>query len=260
MSYTTTIRPVVGSRARTYRRVKKLRKPPALGGFISELIDIVSPPGVGALINLDTGTNDYTAELGCLSTSNAQVQDLDAKINNLATVWQPTGYYSADDVNKVVSIVVQQIQGAKVQVLVAPAATSDQVDTRNQALDDLDKQFANATRFSQAATLAASTSSIVNAPDLKDWVLDGLLAASNGYVFAAVMGCRNDLIGSAEAAYDAVWNVVSTVVNAVVSAAETVVNVAAGAFDAAAFLSKYSEYIILGGGALAVYWYFFRGK
>lgn len=267
MSYTTTIRPVVGSRARTYRKrspmksskfvkAKPLAAPLPMGGIFDFLFG--SEP---AIISPDGGeTNNYADELGCLASANDQVAALDQKINGLTTAWNPTGYYTADDVNKVTSIVVQQLMGAQVVVVVAPAGTGDQASVRAQALDDIAKQYANATRFSQAATQASATGQKINAPDFKDWVISALLAASNGYVTAAVLGCRNDYIGSAEEAYNAVWNVVAGVVGTVISAAETVVNVAAGAFDAAAFLSKYSEYIMLGGGALAVYWFFFRDK
>jgi hypothetical protein len=266
MSYTSTIRPIVGTRARAYRRrapmkSSKFVKPRqlGLGDWITDLAMLGTKPAWWLLPG-DNNGNDYGDELGCLASANAQVATLDNNINGLTTAWNPTGYYTADDMNKVVSIVVQQLMGAQVVILVAPAGTGDQVTVRAQAVDDIAKQYANATRFSQAATQAAATGEKINAPDLKDWVISSLMAASNGYVTAAVLGCRNDLIGTAEAAYDAVWNVLAGVAGAIVTALETVVDVAAGAFDAASFLAKYSEYLLLAGGGLAVYWFFFRGK
>lgn len=244
-------------RARVGARVRP-RKAPALSGWLSDAYDYLANSGANALEDIvPSGYLNSLSDRGlsCLDEANAspQVAQLDAQLAALEANWHPTGYYNASDVNAIVSQVVQQLQGAKVLVLTAPASTSDQLEVRMQATDDIDKMYADSARFSQAATQAAASGQPVNAPDLKDYVTKGLMVASNGYVTAAALACNVSWLQQINDALQAAGAIILKIGGIVITAAETAVDVAASTFATADAVAKYSGPILLAGGALALY-------
>lgn len=200
---------------------------------------------------------NFQDQMSCIDAANgsATVSAIDAKLLNLAATWNPTGVFKPADVNTIVQAVIAQMMGAKTVVLVAPASTSDQLDVRMQAVDDIDKMYADGARFSQAATTATASNGVVNAPDLKDYVIRGLQAASNAYVTASVLSCNVSWLQSVDDGLNAVGAILMQIGGVVASAVQTVVDVAASTFATADFLAKYSGPLILAGGALLAYWY-----
>lgn len=236
-------------------------KPLSMGG-IGDIFSSLFPsttPMVDGLDKAMRATFQDSAN-NCIAEANgtAIVAGLDAKIQNLAAAWNPTGVFMPADVNTLVSAVVQQLMGAKAVVLVAPASVSDQLEVRMQAVDDIDKQYADGARFSQAATAALASGGVVNAPDLKDYVLRSLLAASNGYVTAAVLTCNVSWLQSVSDALDSVGALALKILGIIATAVETIVDVADSTLSTADFLAKYSGPIVIGVGALAVWWMFFK--
>jgi len=242
------------SRPRPPRKVMAL----PLSGFLSDAYDYIANSGANALEDIvPSGYLNSLSDRGlsCLDQANASplVAQLDAQLAALEANWHPTGFYNPSDVNAIVSQVVQQLQAAKVLVLTAPASVSDQVEVRMQATTDIDKMYADSARFTQAAQQAAATGQTVSAPDLKDYVTKGLMVASNGYVTAAALACNVAWLQQVNDALQAVGAVIVKIVGVAVTAAETVVDVAASTFETADAIAKYSGPVLLGVGALALY-------
>lgn len=255
MSYMRNPPPMALARARARRRP---RKPPALSGFLSDAYDYLANSGANALEDIvPSGYLNSLSDRGlsCLDEANAspQVARLDAQLASLQANWHPTGFYNPSDVNAIVSQVVQQLQAAKVLVLTAPASTSDQLEVRMQATADIDKMYQDGFRFSDAARVAASSNQPVNAPDLKDYVTKGLMVASNGYVTAAALACNVSWLEQINDGLQAVGAVILKIGGIVITAAETAVDVAASTFATADAIAKYSGPVLLGAGALALY-------
>lgn len=205
---------------------------------------------------------NFASQIDCVNQANGSpmVASLDAKWQNLAATWNPTGVFLPADVNTLVSAVVQQLIGAKAVVLVAPASVSDQLEVRMQAVTDIDKMYADGARFSQAATTALASGGVVNAPDLKDYVLKGLLAASNAYVTAAVLSCNVSWLQSVADALDSIGALALKIGGVVATAAETIVDVAASTFAFTDTIAKYSGPLVVAGAAFFVWWKYFRKK
>lgn len=249
---------------RSVRIMPRRAKPLSMGDdtFMSWLTGNPGGETPVQLFNSMQENANFASQVDCVNQANAtpMVQSLDTKWQNLAATWKPTGVFLPADVNTLVSAVVQQLIGAKAVVLVAPASVSDQLQVRMQAVDDIDKMFADGARFSQAATAALASGGVVNAPDLKDYVLKGLLAASNAYVTAAVLSCNVSWLQSVADALDAVGALALKIGGVVVSAAETVVDVAASTFAFTDAIAKYSGPLVVAGVGFFVWWKYFRKK
>lgn len=249
--------------------VKRRRrgKPPALSG----IVDVITNPfgTIGGLLGISSPSDAVSNAIkkqgldqasACVVQANQYTGQLDDKWMALAQNWKPTGVYNPADVSTIVGIVSNSLIQAKMKVMLAPWTTSDATDQIAQAIDDIDKKINDGARFSNAAATAAASNSVINAPDLKDWVTSSLMAASNALATAFVLSCDvtwlESMLSTIQTVIDTVVQIAGVVLSVAVDAGKAVVNVAKGAFDAGAFITQYSMPIILGvAGYFAYKWF-----
>lgn len=214
------------------------RRPRGLGGFIEDITNSIVPqPSV-------------TSQ--CLQQANAATAPFDAKVNDIAQNWQPTGFYTSDDIRSIVGsvmAVIQQAQATLDQAAKEPNASQDSV---MRATDDLANAGKRSLDYLQAATQAdAQGTRTINAIGLKRWVTDSLGAASSAMVTAAVIGCITpwwvNALATFQSAFDQAWTVVKAVIGTVLQIGEDALNVVDHLQDI---------YTVLKWGALALggYW------
>ena len=168
---------------------------------------------------------------GCIDDANAQVASLDAQTLDLAKNWNPTGFYSPADVQRLVTQTMALISSATDAVGQAPRSTADAETQIQQALDTLFQKGQKALVYTQAIGDAAKQGKdVINASGLKGWVLDSMNAASNALVTSAVLECNTPWLASAVMAlaplFAALAGVAKSVVNAVLKIGETALKIA----------------------------------
>lgn len=165
-------------------------------------------------------------ELGCLKDANSTpaVQDIDAKTLDLAKNWNPTGYYTAADIQAVYTSTMDAITKGRAALITAVMSTSDAQGVVAEATGKLVKAAERGALYPQA--IAAAHGAVINAPGLKQWVLDSLLDVSNAFVTVAVLFCRSTWLDTAAGIISAVWGVVKRIVGIALKIGDTVLKVA----------------------------------
>lgn len=171
-------------------------------------------------------------EIRCVNQANAspQVQRLDALTHDLAVNWNPTGFYTPDEVQGLVTKILTENAKARITLAAAVYSTSDAATVINQGFaylkrnDDRAKLYANA-----VAAARSSGTQVINAPGLKTWALQSLVNISQAYVTVYALDCRTtwlDTVGAiAEditAAYKRVGGVAARAGDTILQAAEDV--------------------------------------
>lgn len=187
--------------------------------------------GILDVIDVITGSTGTGAGNPCLDQANAAVAPFDAKIDDLVKNWQPTGFYTTDDIRTLVSQALATVQQGQAVINQAAAEPNASQDSVMRATDDLARAGSRSLDYLQAATEADQQGiRVVNAPGLKRWVTDTMAAASSAMVTASVIGCITPWWVGALAAFqrtfDKAWTVIKAVVGAVIAIGETVLKVA----------------------------------
>jgi len=207
----------------------------------------------------DTVTGDLTSILGqpspesqCLTQANAASAPFDAKIDDLAKNWNPTGFYSTADLRSIVSSAMSTVQQGQALLNQAAAEPNASQDSVMRATDDLGRAGSRSLDYLQAATQADQQGiALVNAPGLKRWVTDTMAAASSAMVTAATIGCITpwwvNALATFQSAFDTAWSVVKQVVGAVLAIGETALKVADD-------LPQLTDLLELGLVVMAGYW------
>jgi hypothetical protein len=188
--------------------------------------------------------SDSSDAVACLNKANAttQVKSIDTMIGNLSAGWKPTGYYTPADIQMVHDLLASEAEAAGVALANAPRSTRDAETMISIAFEDLLSKFKDPARHMQQAVLEArrTGAQIIDAPNLKRWVISSMRAISDAYVTATVMHCRQSwIVTLLDKGYRAiasiggvVWKVSGVAAEIVVAAGEAVVKVAGGAADA----------------------------
>jgi hypothetical protein len=200
----------------------------ALSGGVFSVADMLANA-------FDTSDKEIAA---CLASANATVADLDARVNDLAKNWNPTGFYTPAQVNEIVNNAMAVISNARgavskagSQAGLAPSA----ITQLKQSQDDMDRAQQRSLDYLGAATAAQKSGSTVDAPGLKTWVTNTLNAASSAFVTAHVVSCELPWWVSVAASFLGVLvtviNALKKIVGVAVSAGVGLVKVAADAAE-----------------------------
>jgi hypothetical protein len=195
-------------------------------------------------------------ELECLNKANMSpaVAALDAQVSNLAKTWNPTGFYTAADVNKLYATINTAVSQARIPLATAPFTTSDADMVIKQAGHDLDRALAKGQVFVNAMAAAQKAGiSTIDAPGMKMWVLYSLNAVSSAYVTVAALQCRSTWLDTAAGWIASAVAAVRAVVGVVIKAGQTALKVVESTIDVTGAVSKYLPWVALAIGSYFVY-------
>jgi hypothetical protein len=125
----------------------------------------------------------------CQAKADLETSPLDTLAQSLASNWNPTGYYTPDVIQQVVSKQQEMSQAARAAITAVQSAPGDNSSLIKDRLDGLASADAQGTNYLAAAATAAATNSAVSAPNLKDWAINSLRAASDAHHAAVVISC-----------------------------------------------------------------------
>jgi hypothetical protein len=191
-------------------------------------------------------------ESQCLDQANATLAPFDAKIDDLAKTWNPTGFYKPDEIRSLVQSTLQVTRQAYDALTKAAAEPNASGDSISRATDDLGRDGQRSLDYLQAATDAERQGlALVNAPGFKRWVTDTMATTSSAMVTAAVIGCVTPWWVGTLAAFAQVFEVLyqqaKLVLGAVLAVGQTALNVARD-------LPEIYDILKWGALAAAAYW------
>lgn len=196
-----------------------VRRPmrPSLSGWLDDIVADLNP--------------QPSQSSQCIDQANAAVAALDARTNDLAKNWAPTGFYTTADIRSLVSSTMAVVQQGYAALNQAATSANASQDSITRATDDLARAGGRSLDYLQAAQTADQQNlRTVNAPGLKTWVTNTMGAASSAMVTASTISCMEPwwlgAMATAQAAFDALWSVAKQVVGAVLAIGETALKVA----------------------------------
>ena len=212
-------------------------------------------PGLGDWLDDILGRTP-SEESQCLDQANSQVAPFDAKINDLARNWNPTGFYTPDEIRTLVRSTLTTTSQAYDSLMKAAQEPNASGDSITRASDDLSRAGQRSMDYLQAATQAEQQGiRLVNAPGFKRWITDTMNAGSSAMVTAAVVACITPwwvgALAAFQTVFDKAWAAVKAVTGAVLAIGETVLKVASDLPE----LYDTLKWVAVAGG---VYWLWLR--
>ncbi|HMG13474.1 MAG TPA: hypothetical protein VK571_09870 [Gemmatimonadaceae bacterium] len=224
------------------RYIARPRKPAgSLAGWVE---DLEQDFGIGS------------PESQCLAAANQTMAPFDAKIDDLARNWKPTGFYTSADIRGLINQTLALVREAQAAVNAAAAEPNASQDSVMRATTDLGRKGQDSLDYLKAASDAdAQGIRVINAPGFKRWVTDTMGAASSAMVTAAVIGCITPwwvgALAAFQSAFDLLIEILRDFVGAVAAVGERVLKAA----DA---VLSMVQYILLGAAGLAAYYIWTR--
>jgi len=192
-------------------------------------------------------------ETACLARANAspQVAKIDGVVDDLTKNWNPTGYYLAADILRVIDMLDNELVASGAALASAPDSTSDTAAGKAAAVSNGKRYVRDAAEPYRAAAVAAQASgAAVNAPGFKHYCLIAMNAISQVYVTATVYQCRQTWLQKwLDRAYQvivAIANVLAKIGGIIVAAGQAIVDAAAAGVGAVKTLVKILPYIAVG--------------
>ncbi len=191
---------------------------------------------------------DNQDQVRCLNQANAStaVQQIDARIANLAATWQPTGLYTGADITKMIDTIDDATKRARAVLVGLPQDAYGITNARNY----LDINDARVATYRKA--VATSGGKKIPAPNFKKDVLKSLVNVSNAYVTADVITCRLTWGQQALAIIDRAYQVAKSIVGTILELGESAARAVIGSFNIIGWLGKY-PYIPVGIAAVLLY-------
>lgn len=242
-----------------------------LGGISDIVLDVISGvtgTNVGAAVEaLSASTNDATQN-ACIAQAKqtGAIAKIDLAINDISKNWQPSGFYTPDQILQIVNLVtVTTLVPALTLVGGAPLSTSDAADQiagyqkqlRMYMGTDPDYTGATAQTFIAGAGAAtAQGKTVVEAQGLKAWVMKAMLSSSAAMTLTSVLNCNTTFLDSIWNGIVAIGNFVKALGSLVVGAAEAVFTIP----DTLSTMWKVVKYGAIAGAAYLIWHEFLKGK
>lgn len=207
----------------------------------------------------------------CVSQANANTAAFDANTSTIATSWQPSGFYTPDQLHQIVTQVMAVVTQAGADLQTAQGSWNGDPSAITNALDNVNRVLTgngiagaistNGQQYLAFETQARSANAnVISAPDLKAWVVNGLQTVSNAYTTIYVLACQTPtwitLIAKAAAAVAAVVSFIMGVVGVLAKIGDTILN-APNAVEAAFGTLKW--FLLAGAGWWAYNTYYRKG-
>lgn len=210
--------------------------------------------GMGGLF--DPVAMPFTSdEKACLDKANGtpQVRAIDDQVTSLGRNWKPTGYFRPADIAALLAMMATEAAAAGDALAKAPRSTSDASTVIAMAFDDLKRRYQERSFVYQNALAAAQQqgANVIDAPGLKDWVIDSMRAISDAYVTATVLACRQSWI---EAWLDRAYKAMVAIGAVAMRIIGVAIQVGDKVIDAATGLASLIKYIPYAAVALGAWW------
>lgn len=171
-----------------------------------------------------------TPEGQCIDAANQALAPFDAKIDDLAKTWQPTGFYTPQEIRDIASATMKVVQQAQASVNQAASEPNALQESVMRATDDLARASGRVVDYLEAARATEQQGlRVVNAAGFKRWVIDTMATASSAMVTAAVIGCVTPwwvgALAQFQAAFDVAWGVAKKIVGATLAVGETALKI-----------------------------------
>lgn len=190
----------------------------------------------------------------CLEEANTKVAGLDRRRFDLIRTWQPTGFYRPPELYQAAMEVMAMLSKASTDVANAPRSTGTADTDKQNALNDIRRQFARAKPYIDAyRTAVNSGATVIDAPGFKTWVTDSMGAVSHALVTAALLGCEMPWLATMIIIFQSKFDVIAAVVKRMAAIVVKVGDVVLSAADAGVTLAKFIPWAAIGVGALFAY-------
>jgi hypothetical protein len=202
------------------------------------------------------GLGLFESEDECTAQATSSVKPLVDQTNQLSATWNPTGFYTPDELLEVMTRGMEAVRNAQAAVDQTTREIGVDFDKLNAASQSLFEVGARATDYINAAKQARQQQiRLVNAPGLKAWLIGALQKANDAMVASAFEECRKPWWGIALAGYveacQAIWGVVASVGGQVLAIGENTLKIGANLTE---LLS--SKWMLLALGGVVVAWHF----
>jgi hypothetical protein len=190
----------------------------------------------------------------CPAAAYTQTVPIDNLAGNMQSAWNPTGYFSPDDVDAITG---QQLNVMKTawDALTQAYANVNKTDAPDaqSSLDDAQARLARVSSqtndYIQAVKDARNQGlDAIYAPGMKDWALETLRATSwalqNSYNVICQVPSWIQILGAAVDACTAFSNIVLAIAGLVIQAGQAVYHAADKAFTFLGWVVKYAPFII----------------
>lgn len=197
------------------------QSPDPMGGIIGDIVlSVIAPNGIALAEQLGRMQGE-----ACIAARDAdpKIREIDSRVQKISREWQPSGFYTLDDVNRIVFEVSIEAQLAMMRILAAPRTTGDAETVIKQWSSKLITRLNESKQF-LSTVIAARTAgaTVIQAEGLKRWVVLTLqdISAAEGVTF--LMYCNYTILDDLNKFLQKLWNVLVDIKNAIVSIATTV--------------------------------------
>lgn len=229
-------------------------------GIGSWLDDAIRQQSVNA--GVDPKDLPPSATQRCVEQGNSIAAPLFNKALKLQQEWHPTGYYTPEQVQKIVGETLKVMSSANDKLREAHYSTSDARQERDIQLKSVQRRMQESLRFRDfVASAQASGKKFIDAPDLKKWVVGSLVEASNSLVVAGALECNTPWLVSAVEWMQPKFDALIGDVGKIAGAAFELVNMTADLIaKLPSTISSVWNYALLGGGIAFGIWAFLKIK
>lgn len=168
----------------------------------------------------------------CREQAKTTLAPLFAKVDDLSSNWQTTGFYTPEELLSAVTTTmdaVRQAQSSLDRVLAEPNTSKDALTAAAQKLFGAGERAIDYINAAKQATSAGIR--VVNAPGFKQWVIDSLRAGADAMSTASVAACSNplwlSLLSSFQGGFDVAWGAVMAIGRTVLKIGEDALKIAA---------------------------------
>lgn len=157
----------------------------------------------------------------CLAARSAQPQiiEIDARIDRIHKEWKPSGFFSLDDIMRIVIEVNAEAQKAYSNLFSAPRTTREADTTIKQWTGKMVERIKESAQFmSTVASARAAGATVIEAQGLKRWVVNTLMDVSSAMGVTFVMYCNLTILDDVKRWLDRLWRILVAIKDAIVDA------------------------------------------
>lgn len=128
----------------------------------------------------------------CLASANAATQPLEARRDLLIKTWNPTGYYTPQNILDLVKYTLSMLAGAAntvQQVMADPESPGDR-DALGQLLAEVQGKMQDSLDYTNAAKQALATNvEVIASAGIKRWIINSMTSAASAIAGAGYVAC-----------------------------------------------------------------------